>query len=84
MTRILPQLLSARHAGAYRVLLRFDDGTEAIVDLESELWGEMFEPLRDPARFCEFRVDPELRTLVWPNGADLAPEHLYERASARR
>ena len=79
-----PRLLSAEHAGAYRVRLRFDDGTEAIVDLESELWGEVFEPLRDPARFCEFRLDPELRTLAWPNGADLSPEHLYERASARR
>jgi hypothetical protein len=79
-----PQLISAEPAGAFRVRLRFDDCTDAIVDLESELWGEMFEPLRDPARFREFRVDSELRTLVWPNGADLAPEHLYERASRRR
>ena len=84
MTAMIPQLLTAQHAGGYRVRLRFDDGTEAVVDLESELWGEMFEPLREPARFREFRVDPELRTLVWPNGADLAPEHLYERASAAR
>jgi hypothetical protein len=84
MNTMTPHLLSAQHAGEYRLRLRFDDGTEAVVDLASELWGEVFEPLRDPARFREFRVDPELRTLVWPNGADLAPEHLYERACAGR
>jgi len=84
MTLMTPQLQSAQHAGDYRVRLRFDDGIEAVIDLESELWGEVFEPLRDPARFREFRVDPELRTLVWPNGADLAPEHLYELASGAR
>lgn len=79
-----PHLFSAQHAGGYRVRLRFDDGTEGVVDLERELWGEVFEPLRDPARFREFRVDPELATLVWPNGADLAPERLYEWAAASR
>jgi hypothetical protein len=84
MIAMTPQLVSALHAGAYRVRLRFDDGTEGVVDLEPELWGEVFEPLRDPARFQEFRVDPELRTLVWPNGADLAPETLYEWTSAAR
>jgi len=79
-----PRLLSAQHAGGYRVRLSFDDGTNGVIDLEAELWGEVFEPLRDPARFAEFRVDPELRTLVWPNGADLAPERLYEWACASR
>jgi hypothetical protein len=40
--------------------------------------GEVFEPLRDPARFREFRLDREMNTVVWPNGADLAPEFLYD------
>jgi hypothetical protein len=47
------------------------------VDIEPLLYGEMFEPLRDFARFAEVTVDPELGTVVWPNGADLSPEFLY-------
>ncbi|MBI5503667.1 MAG: DUF2442 domain-containing protein, partial [Deltaproteobacteria bacterium] len=58
------------------------DGTEGEIDLENELWGEVFEPLRDPDQFKSFRLDSELQTIVWPNGADFAPEFLYERACA--
>ena len=58
----------------------FDDGKGGVIDLEGELWGEVFEPLRDPALFRRFRLDEELETIVWPTGADLAPEFLYERA----
>lgn len=72
-----PELLDARPLDGYRVWLRFADGAEGEIDLDGELWGEMFEPLKDPGRFRELRVHPELRTLVWPNGADLAPEFLY-------
>ena len=72
-------LIDARHLGAHRVWLRFDDGVEGLVDLADELWGEVFEPLRDPAYFARFTVD---QTLVWPNGADFAPEFLHERARA--
>jgi len=77
-----PILIDATWAGGYRVQLRYDNGLQAVVDLESELWGEVFEPLKDVARFRAFRLDPELQTIVWPNGADLAPEFLYELASA--
>jgi len=61
------------------VRVKFNDGAEGLVDLADELYGEMFEPLRDPDRFRAFRVDPELETVVWENGADLAPEFLHER-----
>ncbi len=57
---------------------------QAIAAVESELWGQVFEPLRDPARFREFRIDEGHQTIEWPNGADLAPEFLYERACAAR
>ena len=77
MTGLTPKLLEARPLAGYRVWLRFADGTEGEADLTGELWGEMFEALRDPAQFQRLRVDSELRTIVWPNGADLAPEHLY-------
>ena len=53
------------------------------VDLENELWGEVFDPLQDPDVFRDFRLNEELNTLTWPTGADLAPEYLYERVTAR-
>ena len=77
-----PRITQISYAGGYRIAVSFEDGTHGEIDLESELWGEMFEPLRDPDRFRAFRLDPELHTIVWPNGADLAPEFLYEQVSA--
>lgn len=57
--------------------LRFDDGTARTVDLESELWGPVFEPLRESRElFRGVRVDAELGTIVWPNGADMDPDVL--------
>ena len=69
----------AKHLRDYTVWIRFNDGAEGEMDLESELEGEVFGPLRDKELFRRFRVDPEIETLVWENGADLAPEFLYER-----
>ena len=57
--------------------LRFADGTARDVDLTDERYGEIFEPLKDPAFFRQVRVDPELQTVVWPNGFDLDPEVLH-------
>jgi hypothetical protein len=73
----LPRVTDARWLGGHRVFLVFSDGVAGEVDLGEELWGEVFEPLRDPAYFARFEVDD---TLVWPNGADFAPEFLHERA----
>lgn len=61
----------------YRLHLSFNDGTRRIVDLAHELSGPIFEPLRDPQLFRQVRLDQELGTIVWPNGADIAPEALY-------
>lgn len=58
----------------------FNDGRRGVADLSSALHGGIFEPLRDPAEFARMRVDPELKTIVWPNGADLAPEFVYFQA----
>lgn len=60
--------------------MTFDDGRVGVIDLEGELWGEVFEPLKDIDVFRRFCMDTELDTIVWPTGADLAPEFLYERA----
>jgi hypothetical protein len=71
-------VVEARYEHDYLVRLRFNDGAEGYVDLADELHGEMFEPLRDKAKFATVRLDPELGTIVWDNGADLAPEFLRD------
>jgi len=76
---MIPRVVQARYVSNYRLWLRFADGTEGEVDLERELWGEVFEPLKNQELFRAFRVDDELHTITWPNGADLSPEFLYEQ-----
>ncbi len=78
-TSMLVQVLEAHPRGDHRVWIRFDDGVTGEVDLSGELDGEVFEPLRDPEYFARFIVD---ETLLWPNGADFAPEFLHERVLA--
>jgi hypothetical protein len=71
-------VVEARYVRDFVVWLRFRDGTAGEVDLGPELWGEVFEPLRDVEYFKQFTLDPECETLVWPNGADFAPEFLHD------
>lgn len=60
------------------VLVEFTDGTEREIDLEPFLHGPIFDPMRnDPEIFRQIRVDPRMKTLVWPNGADIDPDVLY-------
>ena len=68
----------AKYIDNYRIWIRFNDGAEGEVDLSGELDGEVFSPLKDLQKFKSFKVDPILQTIVWENGADLAPEFLYE------
>jgi hypothetical protein len=76
---VLPKLSEAEYRGDYCIWLRFADGVEGEIDLEDELWGEIFEPLKDKTRFSEFVLNEEVETIVWPNGADFAPEFLYQK-----
>ena len=69
----------ARYLRDYVIWLRFNDGAEGEVDLKDELYGEVFEPLKDLAMFKTFKVDPDIETIVWENGADIAPEFLYDK-----
>lgn len=73
---MVPHVTEARYVTGYKVWLRFSDGAEGVVDLSKELDGPIFEPLKDLTFFRRLVVQPELKTLVWPNGADLAPEFL--------
>jgi hypothetical protein len=75
----MPRLLEARWVRGFVLWIRFSDGSEGEVDLSEELDGPIFEPLRDPAYFRQFTVSSDLHTIVWPNGADLAPEFLHGR-----
>jgi len=68
----------ARYLHDYVIWVRFNDGLQGEIDLRDELEGEVFGPLKDMEAFRRFTVDPELETVVWENGADLAPEFLYE------
>lgn len=78
---MLPRLVAARHLRDHVLWLRFDDGIEGEIDLVNELRGPVFEPLKSVDYFVTFEVHPEFHTLVWPNGADFAPEFL--RSSLR-
>jgi hypothetical protein len=73
-----PRIVEARYVGGYTIHIRFADGAEGDIDLSEELFGPVFEPLKDIEVFKQFCVHPELHTVVWPSGADLAPEFLRE------
>lgn len=70
--------------GDHQLRLTFSDGVVGDIDFRHEDWSGVFEPLADPACFAQVYVDPECRTLVWPNGLDMAPEPLYEEALKRQ
>ena len=75
---MLNDIVEANVLGEYRIHLRFEDGMEGVVDLAPQLsFKGVFEPLKDPSYFGKVRVDPELGTVIWPNGADLDPDVLY-------
>lgn len=79
----LPSIVGVAVLGDHMLRLLFDDGTVGDVDFSHEGWKGVLQPLRDPAYFAKVRVDPDAGTITWPNGVDLAPEALYERARAR-
>lgn len=76
---MLVHVTEAQHRGGHRVWLRFSDGLEGEIDLSTALRGPVFQPLKDPDYFASFHLDD---TLTWPNGADYAPEFLYDRVLA--
>ncbi len=76
----LPLVTSAEYRGGYMIHLRFADNVEGTVDFEEWLSGPVFDPLKNQAQFARFFI--EAGTITWPNGADIAPETLYERAKA--
>lgn len=76
----LPAVIHAEYLGDFKIRLRFNDGVEGAVDFSDWLTGPAFEPLKDRTYSARFFIDGG--TVVWPNGADIAPETLHERAKA--
>ena len=76
---MIPRVEEAHYVREFTIYIRFSDGTKGDIDLGEELYGEVFEPLKDPTIFRRFTIHPEFRTISWPNGADFAPEFLYEK-----
>ena len=80
--RFLPSVVHAEHREGFRLHIVFNDGSENTVDFRAWLEGPMFEPLKDLKYFQRFFIDGG--TVVWPNGADIPPETLYDVAGRRR
>ena len=75
---------SAQVIAGHSLSLQFNDGSRGEVGLYAELTGTIFEALLDPDQFKQAYVDPELRTVCWPNGADFAPEFLRSLVSEKQ
>ena len=73
-------ITNARYLEDYKVEVSFNNGRKGIADLADALKGTMFEPLKNKSVFSRLVVDKELDTIVWSNGADLAPEYIYFQA----
>jgi hypothetical protein len=80
----LRRVIEVEVVGEHRLRLAFDDGARGEIDASSWRWRGVFEPLRDPTFFAQVELDPELGTISWPNGADVAPETLHQWVAGER
>jgi len=78
MNHPIYRIISFEIIGSYKLKVDFNDATSQTIDLQSILEGELFGPLRDEALFNQVAIDPEIHTLVWPNGADFDPATLHD------
>lgn len=84
MRVVLVDIIEVQALEGHRLCLRFADGVEGDVDLDTIVhWEGVFASLADPERFAEVHVNPELGTIVWPNGADIDPDVLYAAVTGR-
>jgi hypothetical protein len=82
---MIKDIVEVRPLGGHRIFIRFEDGVQGELNIADFVrFDGVFEALRDPARFAEVRVDRDLGTICWPNGADLAPDVLYARLTGNR
>lgn len=81
---MIVNVTKARVVAPYTLELEFNNGAKKQVNLWPDLYGPIFEPLRDPEYFARAYVNPATRTVEWPNGADFAPEFLFDYAPASK
>jgi hypothetical protein len=78
MSHPIYRVVAFKIVAPYTLCVEFDDGTEQTIDFQPILAGELYGPLRDLALFNQVAIDPEVHTLVWPNGADFDPATLHD------
>src|SRR5437764_13520967 len=77
MKHSIYRVRGVRVVAPYTLLVQFDDGSEQTIDFQPVLGGALYGPLRDLTLFNKVHIDPEVHTLVWPNGADFDPATLH-------
>ena len=77
MSHEIHRVTTVEHIGTYTLRVGFEDGSLRVIDFAPVLAGELYGPLTDRAVFAEVSIDPDVATLVWPNGADFDPDTLY-------
>jgi hypothetical protein len=75
------KVIDAIYIRDYLIAFQFQDGTRKVIDFKNELWGAVFEPLRDINVFKKFKLN--YYTIEWENGADFAPEFLYNYTESK-
>jgi hypothetical protein len=78
----MERVISVKPLAGWSLDVTFADGTEGVISLEDRLFGPVFQPLRDPDVLAQVQID-EFGVVCWPNGADLAPDALYEDLKSR-
>lgn len=78
MTHPIYRVMGFEIVGQYTLRVEFDDATEQVIDFRAVLEGTLYGPLQEEGLFNQVEIDPEVHTLVWPNGADFDPETLHD------
>ena len=78
MTHEIYRVEAFEKTAPFTLRVDFDDGTSQVIDFQPVLKVELYGPLRDPELFNQVQIDPEIHTLVWPNGADFDPAILHD------
>jgi len=78
----MERVISAKPLDDFKIEVEFSDGTHGVISLKDRLFGPVFEPLKDPDYFEQLTID-EFGVICWPNGADIAPDALYEKVKGK-